>query len=130
MRRIIVSVLTLFVLSGAMAFAQSELLSKDTFDNVKMLLPMGDGFKATDVMVKFESTRLVVRSMNDHEDFKVFPYSSIRSAAYTFSKGPRYQATPATIVAANVLAFPLFVRKVERHRLEIQSDQASVLLDL
>jgi hypothetical protein len=130
MRRIVVSVLTLLALSCAMAFSQSELQIKQTFDNVKMLMPMGDGYKATNVMVRFESSRLVVSSMNDQEDYKVFPYANIRSAAYTFSKGPRYQANPAMMAAANFLAIPLFVTKVERHRLEVQSDQASVLLDL
>jgi hypothetical protein len=128
MRRMVVSVLTLLALSCAMAFSQSEL--HQTFDNVKMLMPMGDGYKATNVMVKFESSRLVVSSMNDQEDYMVFPYSNIRSASYTFSKGPRYQGTPAMMAAANFLAIPLFVTKVERHRLEVQSDQASVLLDL
>src|SRR6476620_8256122 len=128
MRRIVVSVLTLVVLSCAMAFSQSEL--QQTFDNVKMLMSMGDGYKATNVTVKFESSRLIVRSMNDQEDYKVFPYANIRSASYTFSKGPRYQASPAMMAAANFLAIPLFVTKVEKHRLEVQSDQASVLLDL
>jgi hypothetical protein len=111
-----------------MAFSQSEL--QLTFDNVKMLMPMGDGYKATNVTVKFEPSRLIVRSMNDQEDYKVFPYANIRSASYTFSKGPRYQASPAMMAATNFLAIPLFVTKVERHRLEVQSDQASVLLDL
>jgi hypothetical protein len=120
MRRIVVSVLTLVVLSCAMAFSQSEL--QLTFDNVKMLMPMGDGYKATNVTVKFEPSRLIVRSMNDQEDYKVFPYANIRSASYTFSKGPRYQASPAMMAATNFLAIPLFVTKVERHRLEVQSD--------
>jgi hypothetical protein len=111
-----------------MAFSQSEL--HQTFDNVKMLMPMGDSYAATNVMVKFESDRLVVRSMNDQEDYKIFPYRNIRSASYTFSKGPRYQASPAMMAAANFLAIPLFLTKVDRHRLEVQSDQASVLLDL
>jgi hypothetical protein len=127
MRRIVV-LLTLLGLSCAMAFSQSAL--QQTFDNVKMLMPMGDGYKATSVMVTFESSRLVVRSMNDQENSKIFPYANIRSASYTFSKGPRYQASPAMMAAANLLAIPLFVTKVERHRLEVQSDQASVLLDL
>lgn len=126
MRKIVVSVLALLVLSCAMSFSQSDI----QFDNVRMLMPMGDGYKATHVMVKFEPTRLVVRSMNDQEDYRAFPYADIRSASYTFSKGPRYQASPATKAAANFLAIPLFVTKVERHRLEIQSDQDSVLLDL
>ena len=127
MRRIIVSVLTLFVLSCAVAFGQSE---KGVFDNVRLLMPMGDGFKAIDVMVRFEGDRLVVRSTKDPDDVKIFRYSDIRSAAYTFSKGPRYQANTAMIVTANVLAFPLFLNKVERYRLEVQSDKDSALLDL
>src|SRR5262245_481148 len=128
MRRIIVSGLTLLALSCAVAFGQSELQGKE-FNKVKMLMPMGDSFQATDVTVIFESNRLVVRSASG-EELKIFPYSGIRSAAYTLSKGPRYQGTPATMAMANVFAFPLFVQKVERHRLEVQSDQTSVLLDL
>jgi hypothetical protein len=127
MRRI-VSGLTVLVLSCAVAFGQSELQGKE-FNKVKMLLPMGDGFQATDVMVLFESNRLVVRSTGG-EDLKIFPYSDIKRAEYTFSKGPRYQATPAMMAMANLFAIPLFVTKVERHRLEVQSDQTSVLLDL
>jgi hypothetical protein len=47
-----------------------------------------------------------------------------------FSKGPRYQASTGMILMTNFLAIPLFVQKVERYRLEVQSDQDSVLLDL
>jgi len=132
MRRIIVSVLTLFVLSCAMAFGQSQIQGKGTgtFDNVRLLMPMGDGFKATDVTVRFEADRFVVRSTKDPEDVKTFRYSDIRSAEYTFSRGPRYQANTAMIVTANVLSFPLFLKKVDRHRLEVQSDKDSALLDL
>src|SRR5262249_62095026 len=129
MRRIIVSGLTLFVLSCAMAFGQSQLQGKATFDNVRLLLPLGDGFRSTYVMLRFEPDRLVVRSTKDPEDVKTFRYADIRSAAYTFSKGPRYQANNAMIVTANVLSFPLFLSKVERHRLEVQSDKDSALLD-
>ena len=130
MRRIIVSGLTLFVFSCAIAFGQSQVQGKGTFDNVRLLIPVGDGFKATDVILRFESDRLVVRSTKVPEDVKTFRYSDIRSAAYTFSKGPRYQANTAMIVTANVLSFPLFINKVERHRLEVQSDKDSALLDL
>src|SRR6476659_375813 len=105
MRRIVVSVLTLFALSCTMAFSQNELQGKGTFDKVKLLMPMGDGYKATDVIVKFELNRLVVSSMSG-EDFKIFPYSEIRRAEYTLSKGPRYQATPAMMAMANLFAFP------------------------
>src|SRR5262249_160177 len=125
MRRIIVSVLTLFVLSCAVAFGQGQIQGKGTgtgtFDNVRLLMPMGDGSKARDVTVRFEGDRLVVRSTKDAEDVKVFRYSDIRSAEYTVSKGPRYQANTAMIVTANVLSFPLFLTKVERYRLEVQS---------
>src|SRR5215813_9267468 len=100
MRRIIMSGLTLFVFSCAIAFGQSQVQGKGTFDNVRLLIPVGDGFKATDVILRFESDRLVVRSTKVPEDVKTFRYSDIRSAAHTFSKGPRYQANTAIIVTA------------------------------
>lgn len=129
MRRIIVSGLALFLFS-TMAFSQSELQGKGSFENVRLLTPIGDKFKATDVMVRFEPDRMVVQTMKDGEGVKVFPYSKIRSAEYMFSKGPRYQANTGMILMTNFLAIPLFIQKVERYRLEVQSDQDSVLLDL
>jgi len=113
-----------------MAFSQSELQGKGTFENVRLLIPIGDKFKATDVMVRFEPDRMIVRTMKDGEGVKVFPYSKIRSAEYIFSKGPRYQGNTGMILMTNFLAIPLFVQKVERYRLEVESDQDSALLDL
>jgi hypothetical protein len=130
MKKIIVSGLALVLFSCTMAFGQSELQGKGTFENVRLLIPIGDKFKATDVMVRFEADRMVVQTMNSSDEIKIFPYSNIKSAEYMVSKGPRYQANTGMIVAANFLAIPLFVQKVERHRLEVLSDRDSALLDL
>src|SRR4051812_46454984 len=120
MMRIIALGLTLFLSIGSTAFSQSELQGTEGFQKVRLLTQVGNQLKATPATIRFESDRMIVRSAKGHESLKVFPYSSIQSAEYTFSKGPRYQPSNGAALAGNVFAIPLFVTKVERHRLVVQ----------
>jgi hypothetical protein len=130
MARTVAFTLTLILLTSSMAFTQTQLDRSRHFEKVRLLERAGDDkFKATKVMVRFDLDRMVLQSTQG-EELKVFPYSSIKHAEYVFAEGPRYKGNVGTILLANVFAIPLFVVKVERHRLEVQSDADYALLDL
>jgi hypothetical protein len=130
MIRITAVVLTLLLLTGSMAFSQAGLQGNYLFPKMRLLVPSGDKLRATNVTLRFEPDRIVLRSSKGTEDLKVFRYSEIRKAEYVFSIGPRYKPTVGTAILANVFAIPLFVVDVERHRLALESNQDSAILDL
>jgi len=130
MVRIIAFGLVLISFNGSMAFSQTRLQANETFDKMRLLVPIGDKLKATKVMLRFEADRLVLRTSKDGDDLKVFPYGAIKSAEYTFSRGPRDQSSPGLTLLANVFAISLFATQVERHRLEFRTDRDYALLDL
>ena len=130
MKRIIAFVLTLLLLTGSMVFSQTELQGNYLFPKMRLLVPSGDKLKATNVTLRFEPDRIVLRSSKGTEDLKVIPYSEIKKAEYVFSIGPRYQPSVGAAILANVFAIPLFVVDVEKHRLAVESERDSAILDL
>jgi hypothetical protein len=130
MKRITAIGLTLLVLTGSMAFSQTEPQANYLFPKMKLLVPSGDKLKATNVTLRFEPDRIVMKSSKNSEDLKVFRYSEITKVEHVSSIGPRYKATVGTALLANIFAIPLFVMDVEIHRLAVESKADSAILDL
>src|SRR5215470_11793609 len=104
MKRITATALTLLLLTGSLAFSQTEPRGNYLFPKMRLLVPSGDTLKATNVDLRFEPDRIVMRSSKGTEDLKVFRYSEITKAEYEFSIGPRYKASVGKALLANVFA--------------------------
>jgi hypothetical protein len=130
MKRITAFGLTLLLLTGSMAFSQTDLHGNYLFPKMKLLVPSGDKLKATNVTLRFEPDRIVLKSSKGSEDLKVFPYTEITKVEHVSSIGPRYKASVGTALLANIFAIPLFVMDVEIHRLAVESNRDQAILDL
>ena len=87
MRQLVIVVAVLGVLHPtASVFAQP---AADQFQRAKLMVNTGDKPAATDVILRLEGDRFIVRSKAGGADLKTFPYSDIKAAEYSYSKGPR-----------------------------------------
>ncbi len=126
--RITAFILSLALLNSSAGFGQANRLSSESF-RAKMLHQSGNNWREKDVMLQFEPGRVVLRSAKNEDDVKVFQYSSINSAEYSYSKSRRKLGLGATI-AAGVFALPLMMSKVEQHWLTIKSGPDEAVLHL
>lgn len=105
--------------------------SKDVFKKVDLLVPKGDTADEKSARLIFDRNTLVIEVDEDSEIFKSFPYQSIKSAEYSYSKHPRWKAGIGAAIAVGVFALPLFFMKGKKHWLTIKTgdDYAVLRLD-
>lgn len=118
----------------ATVLAQSTLVAQtaaDQFHKVKLMVNTGERPAETDVVLRLEPDRLVIRSIRGGADLKTYPYSAIRSAEYSYSKSPRWKSGIGAAVAVGVFALPIFFMKGKKHWLTLQTadDYAMLRLD-
>jgi len=115
-------------------FAQSSLLAQtasDQFHKVKLMVNTGERPAETDVVLRLEQDRVSIRSKRGGADLKTFPYTTIKSAEYGYSKSPRWKSGIGAAVAVGVFALPIFFMKGKKHWLTLQTadDYAMLRLD-
>lgn len=110
-------------------FAQAR-LAADQFQKIKLMVNTGDKPAETDVTLRLEPGQLVVRSKAGGADLKVFSYSSIKGAEYSYSKSPRWKSGVGVAIAVGVFALPLFFMKGKKHWLTVHGDGDYALLRL
>jgi len=62
--------------------------------------------------------------------FKSFPYASIKSADYSYSKHPRWKAGLGAAIVLGVFALPIFFMKSKKHWLTIKTADDFAILRL
>ncbi|RMG08249.1 MAG: hypothetical protein D6735_01905 [Acidobacteria bacterium] len=128
-RKIIATlVVSVFLVHNSVIFAQSK--SVDQFHKVKLLVNTGDKGAEADVILRLEEDRLVIRSRAGGSDLKVFPYSSIKSAEYSYSQKPRWKEGIATAFFIGIFSLPVFFMKSKKHWLTITTDKDFAVLRL
>jgi hypothetical protein len=87
---------------------------------VKLVVSEGEKIKEQDAALIFDSGRLVVRSRGSALDLKAFPYSAIRTVAYSYSSHPLYRTSSGPTA---IFAIPLFFVKGKKHWLSIRAGE-------
>jgi hypothetical protein len=112
---------------SVVTFAQPAV---DQFHKGKLMVNTGEGTVPTDAIVVLDNDTLVVRSKKGNATLKSFPYTSIKSAEYSYSKSPRWKSGAVAAVAVGVFAIPLFFMKGKKHWLTIAGEGDFALLQL
>lgn len=125
---------TTSILVGAVLLNHVNVLAQtraaDQFQKVKLLVNTGEKPVETDVVLRLEEDRLVVRSKAGATELKVFPYSAIKAAEYSYSKSPRWKSGAAAAVVVGVFALPVFFMKGKKHWLTVTGEKDFALLRL
>lgn len=115
--------------------------SANEFRKVKMVIVNGDDSTESAVNLIFEPERLLVTASNQKpclwcpprgggDTRKMFDYSSIKGATYSYSTHARWKEGVGAAVAIGVLATPLFFTKSKKHWLTIRAGDDFVVLRL
>lgn len=102
----------------------------DQFHRVKLMVNTGDKPAATDVVLRLEEGRLVIRSRDGAADLKTFAYADIKTAEYSYSKSPRWKSGIGVAVAVGIFALPLFFMKGKKHWLTVQTNDDYAMMQL
>jgi hypothetical protein len=111
----------------AVALAQP---AADQFHNAKLMVSTGEGTTPTDSIITLDKDTFTVRSKKGGATLKTMPYTSIKSAEYSYSKSPRWKSGAVVALAVGVFALPLFFMKGKKHWLTIGGDGDFALLQL
>ncbi len=109
-----------------MIFAQGQPLVGADFKAVKLLAKNGDKSKEEGVMLRLEADRLIVQSRQGSQALKEFPYTTIKTADYSYSKHPRGRSGIALAVAFGAFAAPLFFMKGKKHWFTVRTENDRV----
>ncbi len=90
----------------------------------------GDKADEKSVRLIFDRDRLVVEADKGSTVFKSFPYASIKSADYSYSKHPRWKAGLGAAIVLGVFALPIFFMKSKKHWLTIKTADDFAILRL
>ena len=121
-------------INGVNLLAQSG--SADHFDRIRVTTNIAEPREETDASLTLEADRLAVRSRTAGSELKVFPYSSIRKAEYSYTTGRRWKTSALVAVLWSLpqlppgpfAAVPILLVKGKRHWLTITSDKDVALL--
>jgi hypothetical protein len=102
----------------------------DQFQKAKLMVNTGEKPTATEVILRLEEDKLVIRSKAGGAELKSLPYSSIKSAEYSYSKSPRWKAGIGAAVAVGIFALPIFFMKGKKHWLTIGGENDYALMQL
>jgi hypothetical protein len=126
MKRIIAVCLILTV--AAPLGAQSK--AADQFQKVKLMVNTGEKPTPTDVILRLEDDKMIIRSKAGGAELKSFPYASIKTAEYSYSKSPRWKSGIGAAVAVGIFALPIFFMKGKKHWLTIAAEGDYALMQL
>ena len=101
-----------------------------TFGNVDLLVPKGDKSDEKSVRLLFDGDTLVIDADKGEKIYKSFPYSSIKSAEYSYSSQPRWKTAIGATILLGVFALPLFFMKGKKHWLTIKTANDFAILHL
>ena len=79
----------------------------NTFDNIELLQPDEDKVRETAVRVQFDDDMMRIISRKDGTVLKEWPYASVKSAEYSYTKNPRWKTGIGLGIAS--IAFPLLL---------------------
>jgi hypothetical protein len=120
----------LAILLSALLLIQPVQRAADQFHRVKLMVNTGDRPAATEVILRLEDERLVIRSKNGGAELKSFAYAVIKSAEYSYSKSPRWKSGIGAAVAVGIFALPIFFMKGKKHWLTIHAGDDYAMLQL
>ena len=100
------------------------------FNNVDLLVPKGDKSDEKSVRLLFDGDTLVIDADKGEKIYKSFPYSSIKSAEYSYSSQPRWKTAIGATILLGVFALPLFFMKGKKHWLTIKTGDDFAILHL
>ena len=123
------SVLIIYTFSSALAWCQTAPKGGDTFQKVRILVQGGGEVHETNFNLRFDSDQLSIVSVKDSTVMKVFPYTSIRSATYSYSKSRRWEGGAGT-AGEGVFVLPLLFLKTKKHWLVVRTDSDRAVLRL
>lgn len=104
--------------------------TREVFDEVGLLVPKGDKADEKSVRLIFDRGSLMIEADKGNTVFKSFPYESIKSAEYSYSKHPRWKAGLGAAVVLGVFALPIFFMKSKKHWLTIKTADDFAILHL
>jgi hypothetical protein len=100
----------------------------DEFGQAKWMGERDGKIKATSVTLCLEDERLVIRSAT--AELKTLPYETIRSAAYTYTKKPRWKEGIGMGFLIGPFALPIFFLSGKSHWLTIHGQDGIVVVKL
>lgn len=105
-----------------------------TFDNIELLQPDEDKVRETSVRVEFDDDAMRIVSRKDGSVLKEWPYTSVKSAEYSYTKNPRWK-TGLGLGAASIvfpplllIAIPIGFTKHRRHWVTIRTEEDFAVL--
>jgi hypothetical protein len=111
-----------------------QVLRPETYRNIEMLAPAGDGTRETDVRVQFRDGSMVIVSASDGTVLKEMNYSDITAAEYSYTKNPRWKTGLGIGAAAFVfpplllIAIPVGFTKHRRHWVTVRTSNDFAVL--
>ena len=115
--------------TGSVKGSNSRTTTK-VFDKVDMLVQKGDKTEEKSVRLIFDGNAVVIESDKGETVYKSFPYASIKSAEYSYSKQPRWKTAIGAAILIGVFALPLFFMKGKKHWLTIKTADDFAILHL
>lgn len=115
--------------------AQTSLIEPPVFEEIELLVQRGDNVNEKSVNVTFADDQMLIESKN-RQISKIFLYTDIRSAEYSYSKNPRWKTGLGIGAAAFIfpplflVAIPLGFSKHRRHWLTIKTENDYAVLKL
>jgi hypothetical protein len=79
----------------------------NTFDNIELLQSEAEKVRETSVRVEFDDDTMRIVSRSNGAVLKEWPYTSVKSAEYSYTKNPRWKTGLGLGVAS--IAFPLLL---------------------
>lgn len=104
--------------------------ARKVFDKVDLVVPKGDKSDEKSVRLVFDGKNLVIEADKGETIYKSFPYRSIKSADYSYSKHPRWKAALGAAVVLGVFALPILFMKSKSHWLTIKTGDDFAILHL
>ena len=104
------------------------------FDNIEMLQPDEDKVHETSVRVEFDDDAMRIISRSNGSVIKEWPYTSVKSAEYSYTKNPRWKTGLGLSVAAIAfppllfIAIPIGFTKHRRHWVTIRTENDFAVL--
>jgi hypothetical protein len=100
------------------------------FENVDIMIPKGDKAEEKSARLLFDGTTVIIDADKGEKIYKSFPYNTIVSAEYSYSKSPRWKTAIGAAVLIGVFALPLFFMKGKKHWLTIKTANDFAILRL
>ena len=127
-------ILTIFInLFGSVSAQIAQNASR--FGEIEMLVPNGDKVDEKSVVVTFSENSIIIEATNSDLK-KIFLYSDIKTAEYSYSKKPRWK-TGLGLGAASIvfpplllIAIPIGFTKHRRHWLTVKTETEYAILKL